>query len=305
MGRLPSGMPAASVHVPVRRRHGLSPCAWLGMMALVLMAVVCSGCVYLRLLTFQHQLADFDHTIVIPDDGRLTVGMRHPCLQADDATWIIGGPPTQRRPLPGGGERWTYTFAKLPIPGDDPRFARVRLDLAIEVQDGLIAVVHFPDQILQVVPRQLCLAMLRSMGRATVDTQSRSAHSSLAPDAMARGPGSASVIPDQRSLIAALGLPLARAGTHGDRLLVFPYRLHPAADQAPAPPVLATLILAFHPGAVRPHRCTIQLPAFWCAMDLPDAAGPAADGPAPAGHARASSALPPAPAAPGPSAAAL
>ena len=83
---------------------------------LILMLVL-SGCVYLRLLKFKHQLVKFDEFFRVEVTDRFTLHFLKPMLFAKDFIHLSKFQPSRKHPLPNG-ERWNYIFYKIDPDGN-------------------------------------------------------------------------------------------------------------------------------------------------------------------------------------------
>lgn len=193
--RTPAGI--ARVRTTIRRLRGGG--------LLLLGCLCCSGCVYLRLLEFKRQLADFDaHFIVDTHDG-LTLRFRHPVLRDDDMG-TLGIAPAARQKL-GAGERWRFRWVKDPVAADG---AAVRYEQTVDFVfvNGELTTVLVPERFFVFFPKPVFLAGLKAMGQATVDRQRRRATAVL-EHASRREP---LPVVRQADLLALLGAPVEVKG---------------------------------------------------------------------------------------------
>lgn len=149
-------------------------------LAVLLGALVVSwtGCVWLRLLAFKNQLADFDRFVKVEDGQGLTLRFVKPVLYTKDLLFLMQLEPTSRA-TNGGAQTWFWTFVK-----EDAESNAVpdNLNLTFSTsfaQDKLTAFT-FSERLVTTLPQPLLLALIRAFGRAEVDQKNRSANLTLA-----------------------------------------------------------------------------------------------------------------------------
>jgi hypothetical protein len=133
---------------------------------LVLGCLVLGGCVYLRLLEFKHQLADFDHQFTLQTDEGLRLGCVNPVLLAEDFRWL-GVVPGQVKTV-GSAERWSVRWAKELPPGTTEALLH-DLDLELTFAEGQFTRLYLPERYFAFVPKPFFIGLLRSLGQAGVD----------------------------------------------------------------------------------------------------------------------------------------
>lgn len=263
----------------VRRR--LLPVATVVSLALLL-----GGCVYLRLLELRGQLLDFDRYFTVERPaGGLALSCRQPVVRGDDVSWMVTGPPTTQND--GPPPRWAWRFRKEAVAGDAPDPVGRELELAVELQDGLVSRVLFPDAVLKVVPAEVIVAMLRAMGTAEIDRENRIAKATLA------APAQPLAIPGRARIQEWFGKPHAKQAGEAtirekrtmlrdgkEQVLVeerklpaerltWRYRLVATDGVAGEAQPLATVAFDFLVGAERPFMFRAQLGENWVSIALP------------------------------------
>jgi hypothetical protein len=225
---------------------------------LVLAVLLLPGCVYLRLLEVRNQLRDFDAEIEVAGAPGLEVRFRHPVLLDTDLDHLIGAGPTAAARFPGGEVR-TYAFSRLPTTlGEDLPGAATILVLTAVLDDGRLRAVAFPDEVFQVIPRDLAVAALRAMGSAQVDTASRSASTQV-------GVVPQAVPPDGARLVEALGHPNVRQDLpDGRRRWVWRYVLDQDGDQ----PVMAAMAFVFPAAGGPANQFQANITGMWLYLHL-------------------------------------
>jgi hypothetical protein len=195
--------PAVPPLVPVRpmasrtlpRRVAVT--AWL-----LAVAVLLSGCVYLRLLALQKQLANFDRYVDVSETGDLTLTFRKPVLYAEDIRWLIELNPTSTTGN-SGDQTWHWTFAKERA-ATNHETGNFDLTFATAFTSNKMSQFILSERFLMFMPKPLILGFFKSMGHAEVDQKKRSAKAKW------RGPGLKDVpMPTQREVGQLLGQPLS------------------------------------------------------------------------------------------------
>lgn len=257
-------------------------------------ALLLSGCVWLRLLSLKDQFADFDRWIDVPDAPGIELRFRHPELYGDDLDTLIKATPTATAVAPTnpGLTVRSYAFTHVASPeGADPASAERVLVLTAGVQAERVVFVGMPDEIFRVIPRDLALRAMRSLGRAQVDRGNRSA--TAAVDLA----GIATPLPTGDALVALFGRPNHISERDGRLRVLWRYELAGTSLRDDGQPVIAAMAFCFAPGSAygqqRPNRFQVNVSGLWLYLDLPAV-------PPPTVHA--APLLPPAGAAPDPQA---
>lgn len=144
---------------------------------LCIAAFALGGCVYLRLLELKHQIASFDQNFSVQTDDGVRITCLKPVLLADDVRWIGLAPEKSKRI--GTAEQWQVRWIKQLPPGvhESGEF-----DIVVEllfIREKLTRV-SIPERYFAVMPKQLLLDLLRSLGQAKVNRSSRSIEAQLA-----------------------------------------------------------------------------------------------------------------------------
>lgn len=145
----------------------------LGRTVACLATVVClllSGCVYLRLLEFKRQLADFDRHFTLKTDDGLRLVCLSPILLAEDFRWL-GVTPESVKTL-GESERWRIRWVKqLPLGARESDAHDLEMELIFT--DGKFTRLFLPERYFAFVPKPFFTGLLRSLGKAGVDQSRR------------------------------------------------------------------------------------------------------------------------------------
>jgi hypothetical protein len=228
-----------------------------------------SGCVWLRLLSLKDQFADFDRWIEVPPGPGLELRFRRPVLLAEDLETLVTGRPTASA---SGGDVTvqSYAFSRIPSPdGPDPLGSSPTLVLLVGIRSGKVAFVSLPPEVFRVVPRELALRGMRALGRAAVDTGSRSAVAAVDFH------GTRTVLPTRAELIALFGTPNSVKLMNDRERVLWRYQLQGDSLRADGKPVVAAMAFAFAPGAGHPNRFQVNISGMWLYLDLPQADPPA------------------------------
>ena len=222
--RPPSARPAA----PAARSSRLAFAA-----ALVGVALLLGGCVYLRLLDLKRQLADFDRHFALQTHDGFSLICLHPVLTPSDVRWI-GLHPEQVKTL-GLAETWQVRWVKqLPLGIAEP----AQFDLVVDLGfvENRLTRVTIPERYFAVLPKDFLLGVIKSVGRGKIDRSGKSI------DTTVSSPGVAAARPRLPAIDQLLGRP-SEERTEGDRTIVR-YRYLPATKESRAG--VFDLHLTFH-----------------------------------------------------------
>jgi hypothetical protein len=140
-------------------------------LAAVVLALLLSGCVYLRLLQLKHQLGDFDRNFAVQTREGLRLECLQPVLLADDLRFL-GFYPATIKTL-GVAEQWRIRWVKqMPAGGGERGHYDIAFDLFFTA--GKLNAVHIPENYFAFMPKEVVVAGLKSLGGAKVDKSSRS-----------------------------------------------------------------------------------------------------------------------------------
>ena len=186
----------------------------LALASAAILALLLSGCVYLRLLELKHQIAAFDRNFFVQTDDGVRIVCRNPVLLAKDVRWLGVAPEKVRKS--GAAEQWQVRWVKqLPPGGHENGEFDIIIDMLF-AQEKLTRL-SIPERYFAVMPKSLLLDLLHSLGSARVDRSSRSVEAQLA-----------SARPDLPGIQKLLGRPSSRASKGNET--VFRYRYVPATS---------------------------------------------------------------------------
>jgi hypothetical protein len=134
---------------------------------LAALAVLSTGCVWLRLLSFKNQLASLDRYVRVENTNGLTIHFLKPVLNGEDLFMFAGDQPTSST-TNQNRRTWTWTYQKL-SPSTNREPANFHLNFQVLLGETKIDGFRFPDQVLAVLPQPMILGLLRSLGRAQID----------------------------------------------------------------------------------------------------------------------------------------
>ncbi len=145
------------------RRHWTQP--WLAF-ALASVALLLSGCVYLRLLELKKQLGDFDRYFMLQTRDGVGIRCHEPVLTTRDVRWI-GLRPEQTKTL-GVAEQWQVRWMKqLPLGITEPGQFDILIDLGFA--NGKLTRVTIPERYFAVLPKEFLVGVIKSLGRGKID----------------------------------------------------------------------------------------------------------------------------------------
>lgn len=151
------------------------PTFWLRnsfLLLLLIAATFASGCVYLRLLQFKNQLADFEKHFAADLSDGFRINCKDPVLMGEDLRWLGAEPETIKK-VPGG-ESWTVRWVKE-LPRGVTENGIYDVELHADLVERRLQSVYIPERYFAFVPKTLFLDALRSAGHAKIDRQSHQA----------------------------------------------------------------------------------------------------------------------------------
>ena len=162
MNALPA--PVARAPRPLRFTRRAVACG------LVALALLLGGCVYLRLLAFKHQLADFDRFFTIKTDAGLRLVCLTPVLLAEDFRWLGFTPESVKSA--GQAEQWRIRWTKQLSPGATESDMH-DIEMELIFTEGKFTRLYIPERFFAFVPKPFFIGLLRSLGQAGVDRSRR------------------------------------------------------------------------------------------------------------------------------------
>lgn len=130
----------------------------------VMLAVLCSSCLYSRLLTFKNQLASFDQHVVLADDGNALLFL-DPVLRPGDITALSGIPPSRTVTTAGDLLVHSYTYRNLAV---SPTGTPCSLTFAMDYASSGLVSFRYPAVISEVMGTNFVVSSARAIGQASI-----------------------------------------------------------------------------------------------------------------------------------------
>ncbi|MFB3786928.1 MAG: hypothetical protein ACE15F_11230 [bacterium] len=195
--------------------------SWRGAWLTGLLLAAFSGCVYLRLLEFQNQLAQFDQFFRVEVDGRFILHILEPKILSQDLIYLSSLDPS-RRETGEAGETWYYVFQKLkPDSTLDSPDTQIVFSLGFNEKQRLVAVTFSP-LFLKIVPPEFLEQSLRSLGKAEIDKKNRQLRAK--PESL---PKIKQALPTRALIEKGLGIPFSSTVQDATANVTYRYRLQP------------------------------------------------------------------------------
>jgi hypothetical protein len=133
---------------------------------LLVLALLGSGCVYLRLLELKHQIDRFDQFFGLQTRDGLAIVCHTPVLRTSDIRWF-GVKPESIRKL-GQAEHWHVRMVKQLPPGVTEK---IEYDIVLEFTfaQGKLTRVAIPEKYFAVMPKAFLVGVIKSLGRGRID----------------------------------------------------------------------------------------------------------------------------------------
>lgn len=213
------------------------------------LALVFSGCVYLRLLELKKQFARFETFFKTDTTDGVRIECLKPLLLASDVRWL-GIFPESITAGPEETENWKVRWVKEAPPG--PPEATVHdVELHARFTGGRLSHVSIPERYFEFFPKELFVNLLRSTGGARIDRSARSAEvENTAPPDAPEIP-----YPTRESIDGMLGRPTEQSSAEG--LDVFRYRYHTVTTEKDAEPIEVTFSFGSTDGRLRTLRAKL------------------------------------------------
>jgi hypothetical protein len=165
-------------------------------------ALTLGGCVYLRLLQFKSQLADFERYFKTDERDGIAITCQQPVVRDEDIEHFLNLAPETRQHA-GVTETWHLRWRKEPAAGDDRPY-EITADLGFV--DHRLAKIILPESLFVSLPKAGFLAAMRAMGHATLDEKSHSVTAHVT-DLPANSSAAEALFPTGAQLRAMLGAP--------------------------------------------------------------------------------------------------
>lgn len=149
--------------------------------ALALIALLLSGCVYLRLLEVKKQFEKFDQNFALQTTEGIKIVCQKPVLLDDDIRWLGMRPETIAKS--GRAELWRLRWAKELPPGVTDK-GNFFLSLQLMFAEGKLTGVTIPESYFALLPKSFVLGVIKSFGGGQVDKSSRQVEAAVGHDIM-------------------------------------------------------------------------------------------------------------------------
>jgi hypothetical protein len=134
--------------------------------ALAVVTLLLSGCVYLRLLELKKQIDRFDDFFAVQTHDGLGIICHTPVLRTADVRWIGMKPETVR--TLGVAEQWRVRWVKQLPPGV---VEKQQFDIVLELgfANDRLTRATIPERYFAIMPKQFLVGVIRSLGRGRID----------------------------------------------------------------------------------------------------------------------------------------
>ncbi len=212
-------------------------------LAIILIALGLSGCVYLRLLKLKKQFQHFERYVLLENTCGLSMTFKKPVLFAKDVAWLLDGKPAIRA-RSGRNTLFKYDFKKM-YPDDQARETDVtQIALFFLFQEDKLYKVRFPKAFSRYIQPELLMGSLRSVGSGTVDKQQRSVSATFPT----RQQHLDKIIPTQSEVEHILGTPYRLTETSSSTRLFYQYGVQVQPHELRGTLPIVRLWLSFSPG---------------------------------------------------------
>jgi hypothetical protein len=133
--------------------------------ALAVVTLLLSGCVYLRLLELKNQLERFDHFFGLLTHDGLVLICHEPVLRTSDLRWI-GVKPETIKTL-GHAEHWHVRWIKQLPPGVTEK-AQFDIVLELGFAHDRLTRAAIPERYFALMPKQFLVGVIRSLARGRI-----------------------------------------------------------------------------------------------------------------------------------------
>jgi hypothetical protein len=177
-----------------------------------------SSCIYLRLLKFKNQLADFDRYFQVREEKGLKIKCLKPVLYSDDIKTMLA-PPTLNATTKQS-EQWTYTFEKQ-YP-NDYKSEKGEFDILLDMvfKDDLLNEINLPERFQVIMPKSFLITICKTMGNAEVNKKEYSAKGTYQSNDKSQ-----IQVPKQEEILKFLGDPFIWREKDSDEFLTYKYKL--------------------------------------------------------------------------------
>jgi hypothetical protein len=143
--------------------------AWLAV-GVAALALLFSGCVYLRLLEVKQQLGKFDEFFGLQTEDGLALICHTPVLRTSDVRWIGLGPEKVRRL--GHAEQWTVRWVKQ-LPPTVKESLEFDIVLEMSFADDRLSRVAIPERYFAIMPKAFLVGVIKSLGHGKISKSNK------------------------------------------------------------------------------------------------------------------------------------
>lgn len=146
------------------------------------LALLLSGCVYLRLLELKQQLGKFDEFFTVQTADGLAIACQKPVLLSDDIRWIGVKPETTKKL--GLAEQWRVRWVKQ-LPEGITEAVEYDIVLELTFAENKLTRIAIPEKYFAVMPKPFLVGVIKSLGRGKVDKAGKKIESAVSPEEIA------------------------------------------------------------------------------------------------------------------------
>ena len=172
---------------------------------LVVTTVLCSSCLYSRMLSFKSQLASFDKYVSLVDNGS-TLEFKKPVVRPDDITDLTGFPPSLVQMQTNSQQIHAYRYVSL-SPVESTGTPTV-LCFTMTYGSGGLKAFHNPSLVTEVLGTNLVVAAARAIGESSFNAKEYRLDWSTQSTNL-----QTTCIPSLKKMILVLGVPLTHSNT--------------------------------------------------------------------------------------------
>ena len=186
---------------------------------LLAMALMLTGCVWLRLLEIKNQLADFDDNLRIEvADQHFIVHFLKPVLLSDDFVYLSKLYPSRTEKLAKGSYRWYLDFHMDPAKTPEQKTKTVSFIMTWNAEHRLAAF-DFSPLFVEMAPPQFLEASIRSLGVGKVDQGSKQLK--VDPEDL---PKLSARLPKMADITRVMGPPTNKGNDQGMKVLLYRFK---------------------------------------------------------------------------------
>lgn len=208
-------------------------------LAIVLILLCLSGCVWLRMLQVKNQLARFDDFFLVDVDEGFHLHFQQPVLFGKDLIYLAKMEPSRETAL-ADGAHWSFIFIKEPVEGYDAPIARdFTFDVYINDEDRL-QTFSFAPEFLEITPADFLENSIRALATANINRRLRHLHADTESLAQVK-----LTPPTREHILHILGTPHEADEEDETWQLTYLYKLLPSSGDLEQSEAKATMEMTF------------------------------------------------------------